>query len=303
MALINDGKPFLTVRGTDFGLTRKQLSRALAEHGLRTVFQGVVVDSSVPDSRELRLDAAALVLPPHAIVSDHTAAWLWGAETRPPGRSTDLRVMCTVPHSQHRVASARVWVRQVNVPDSDAVEVRGVRITSPLRTATDLLRLNFRPYALAAADAMVRAGAVSPDLVAERARELRCEPYSKQARELATVLDGEAASHGESWMRCRLIDAGFSIPTLQHRVVLNDGRWRDLDAAFLETRTAAEFDGREHHSTLADRARDAARREEIASQRYWHFVIATSERIFGTDASFEHEVGALIGVRPRPRTW
>ena len=91
MALINDGKPFLTVRGTDFGLTRKQLSRALAEHGLRTVFQGVVVDSSGPDSRELRLDAAALVLPPHAIVSDHTAAWRSRYTTRCFGSTCETK--------------------------------------------------------------------------------------------------------------------------------------------------------------------------------------------------------------------
>lgn len=303
MGLINDGSPFLSRAASDLGYRGREFRRATMEGELRFVFRGVVVDGRVPDSRRVRLQAASLVLPEHAMVADHSAAWIYGVETRPPAAMRDLRLMCVVPHGRHRVADSRVRVRQVVVPDSDVVDVEGVPVTSVQRTTSDLLRLNFRPYALAAGDAMVRTAVVSKEEAVEYVRLLGGVPYVQQARELAVMLNPDSESHGESWMNCRILDAGLPQPSLNHVVTLADGRVRRLDAAFVEQRVASEYDGRMHHSTARDRFHDSARRLEVSEQLYWKFVIATYERIFGTDPSFEEELGELLGLKVRPRRW
>lgn len=303
MTRINDGQPFRTRDADQLGYNRHDLDDALSTRSLRSVFPGVVVDATVSDTRDLRLEAVKLVRPPDAIVSDHTAAWLHGVDTMPPGMLRDLRVMCTVPHGRHRIASSRVQVRQVVVPDHEAVWLRDVAVTSPLRTVGDLLRLSWRPYALAAADAMVRAGVVELLTVQEYVASMPRLPYVRQARELAPVIDKDAASHGESWMRCRMLDAGFPIPVLQHEVTLNDGRRRYLDTAFPAVRVAAEYDGRTHHSTETDVSRDEARREEVIDQLYWRIAVGTQDSILGADPAFEIELGGYLGIVPRPRSW
>lgn len=303
MGLVNDGHPFRLETACDVGLRPFQIRHALRSGELRRVFTGVAVDGRAPDTPELRLRALAQVVPPHALVADHTAAWGYGVDTRPPHMLHDDRPMIVVPHGRARPVNSRAIVRQSTVPDADTVEILGLRMTSPLRTAGDLLRLAWRPHALAAADAMVRARVVAVDEVGELVATFRRLPGTLQAQELAPRIDAAAQKHGESWMRCRIMDAGLPRPTLQHEVVLRDGRWKYLDAAWPEKRAASEYDGREHHTADPDVEHDRARREEVTEQLYWTFAVARYERIFGTDDSFERELGETLKVQVRPRRW
>lgn len=303
MALINDGAPFLTHRSGDVGLTRRQLRDAVEGSAVRRVFAGVAVDVRVPDSRDLRLDAAALVLPSGATIADHSAAWIRGAETFPPGDMRDLRLMCVVPHGTVRPAPTRMRVRQTTLPDGDVEILRGVPVTSQVRTAADLLRRLWRPNALAAGDAMVRAAVVDPAILGEYLAPFTRLPGIKQAKELAPLLDGRADGHGESHMRMRIIDAGLPVPELDYVIRERDGRvWR-LDSYYEAVRVASEYDGRKHHSTVPDRDHDAGRREHMGRVHSISFVIATRETIIGTDPEFEERLGQELGCPVRPRTW
>lgn len=303
MTLLNDGHPFLTRQAADVGLTRHQLEEAIRGGGVQRLFRGAVVDSLVHDSRELRLEAAALVAPPHALVSGHFAAYVYGSDTFPPGGIRDLRPTFVVPHSASRPFSAGGRVRQTTIPDADVVEINGLQMTSPLRTATDLLRQLWRPYALAAADAMARAGVVDVGELAEYAARLRKQPGVVQARELAAVVDAGSESPGESWMRCRMLDAGLPRPTLGHTLTAPSGQFWRLDAAFVAHRVAAEYDGRLYHREGEAVIHDGLRRTTMSTLLYWAFVVATRPRIFGVDESFERELGALLGLPVLPRRW
>lgn len=73
--------------------------------------------------------------------------------------------------------------------------------------------------------------------------------------------------------------------------------------AYDEFRVASEYDGREFHTSDSDRASDDARRLDLERRLGWRFNIGTYERLFGTSPEFEIELGALLGLTPKPRTW
>ncbi|WP_245528986.1 type IV toxin-antitoxin system AbiEi family antitoxin [Beutenbergia cavernae] len=263
----------------------------------------MLVDASAEDGKELRLASARLVVPEHAVVCDDFAAWLFGVETHAPADRFEIVPSFVVPHGRNRIASSRARTRQTVFPDADVVDLDGLRVTSPIRTASDLLRRRWRPYALAAADAMAHAKVIDVVELREFVAALRRFPGVRQAQELAPRVDARSESHGESWQRCRILDAGFPTPAVQHVVERGDGRiWR-LDMAFVEHGVASEYDGREFHSEDDDVARDVARRSDLRKRFGWRFSIGNRENIFGTDPAFELRLGELLGMAPRARTW
>lgn len=78
---------------------------------------------------------------------------------------------------------------------------------------------------------------------------------------------------------------------------------RRLDMAYEEVRVATEYDGREFHTAQTDRDADVARRSDLSIRRGWRFTLGTYERIFGTSPEFDYELGSLLGIKPRARTW
>lgn len=302
--LINGGLPFHSREAHEHFGSRREFLEARRLGRVRWVVHSVAIDASIPDSTLVRAEAARIVVPDHAIASDDYAAFVLGADTKPPGRRWELRPTYLVPHTRYRSARDYASVRQsTRIPDEDVMELAGLRLTTPLRTAADLLRLRRRPYALAACDAMAFVGLITTDDLCSYIAEQHRLPGLPQAQELAPRVSHLAESHGESWQRCRILDAGFPSPQLQYPVIDSFGIERRLDMAYEEVRAAAEYDGREFHMAAADREADTARRTDLALRRGWRFVLGTYERVFGTSPDFDYELGSLLGVRPRPRWW
>ncbi|QMW66687.1 hypothetical protein H4N58_01555 [Mumia sp. ZJ1417] len=303
--LIHDGRPFRSRDHVEAGFPgEKDLRRAIAAKRLRSVFKSVYVDGRVPDTRMLRVEATALVTPAHVIVCDCFASWLYGVDTFRPSERHLLTPTLLTPHGVGRVRADGVRARQaVHLPESDITEIAGIRVTTPLRTASDLLRGQWRPYALAAADGMARAELVELGELVEYVDELRGLRGAPQARELAQLVDSGAESAGESWQRLRITDAGFPRPRTRLHVVDEWGRDRYFDMGYRELLIASEYDGREFHTTDAAKAHDVGRRGYFEKRYGWRFVIGTRERIFGEDTAFERELGALLGITPQPRRW
>ena len=122
------------------------------------LFRNVYVVARSELTVEQRAYAASLVISPHAVICDRTAAWIWGVDcfrwreldVAPPLESFTTR--------GHR-ASARAEIRsgERDLKPNDFVTVGGVRVTTPLRTALDLGCRLSRRDALAAIDALMRA--------------------------------------------------------------------------------------------------------------------------------------------------
>lgn len=83
-----------------------------------------------------------------------------------------------------------------------------------------------------------------------------------------------------------------------------DGQTYFLDHGYPEVLVGAEFDGRRFHTTGADVAHDAERRDHLSALLGWRWAIARREDLFGASTAFEDRLGELIGIRPiLPRRW
>ncbi|HEY3001295.1 MAG TPA: hypothetical protein VGJ44_03005 [Kribbellaceae bacterium] len=249
-----------------------------------------------------------LVTPPDAVICRRTAAWLYGIDAlalrehteipavesvRPPKRRSS-RVSLTTGHSQTLRAS-------------DVMPYRGLRVTTPLATAIHLLRHLDRPFALSSVDAMLRAELVQRTALLAALQDFKHHPGIVQARELASYAEPLSESPGESWLRLRVLDAGFPRPEAQVVVEGNGRRYR-LDLGFAEPcpdgrRLGLEYDSDQWHSGRAARLRDDTRLAELR-ELGWTVLPVRRGDVWGRRADLELAIGDQLGVVPRlPRRW
>lgn len=257
--------------------TRAQLRRAVQSRQLVRPLRGAYLRSDVELTEIVRAQMAALVLGPTAVLCDRTAAWVHGVDCMdyaeldalPPLESCVLR-------GCEPTERPGVRGRTRDLRDEDIVVVGGVRVTSPLRTAADLLCLLPRRQALAAADALMRLhGFTIRDLGRLLVRYFRRRGVI-QARNLASLVDGRAESAGESWTRLEIIDQGLAVPQPQFWINIDGVPTYRLDLAYPHARVAVEYDGREHHSSPDDRVRDARRRAWLRAHG-WRVIVVTKD--------------------------
>jgi hypothetical protein len=266
----------------------RKLNWLLGLGDIRQVMKGVYVDTRVPDSQELRADALRLLTPTDAVVSGAAAAWLHGIDTTALGPAQLVEAQ---------------WVRDA----PDVVEVHGIRVTSPITTAVQLSMRLPRPFALSAVDAFLRCG--KADLFVLRAASAAYERQRgyRQGQDILRWADRRAASPGESWLRLRLIDAGFHHPALQVRVDGN-GRTYRLDLGYPDRpvdgrRLGLEYDSDQWHSSTKQQLKDETRRTELAGLG-WHIISVRRTDLWGSYPALELGVGSFLCQEPRlPRRW
>jgi hypothetical protein len=266
----------------------RKLNWLLAHGDIRPVMKGVYVDVRVRDSLELRADAARLLIPEDAVACGPTAAWLHGLDTTALGPAELVEAH---------------WTRQ----PTDEVDVFGVRVTSPIATAVELAMRLPRPFALSAVDAFLRTG--KADRWALRAASAAYEgwPGYRQAQDILRWADRRAASPGESWLRLRLIDAGFGGPQLQIPVSGN-GRSYRLDLGYPDRpvdgrRLGLEYDSDAWHSSTKQQLKDETRRTELDALG-WHIISVRRTDLWGSYPALELAVGSFLCEQPRlPRRW
>ncbi|MCA5922893.1 type IV toxin-antitoxin system AbiEi family antitoxin [Curtobacterium oceanosedimentum] len=150
---------------------------------------------SEPQTVALRAAAVAWALrDPRLIACTVTAAWVWGAVSRPP----EPLEVCTPAGLRVRVR-AEVRLREVRIEDVDVVRVADLRVSSPGRTVVDLLRTpatvagGFGGVEATAVHGLLATGAASLTEVLDRLAALGTVPMARQAeRRLRAVQAGAA---------------------------------------------------------------------------------------------------------------
>ena len=270
-------RPFTTADAARLGFSRTALSRATADGTLRRVFTGVYVRTDLPDSTTLRARAAALVMSPHSVLCDRTAAWIHGVdvfryaelETVPSLESYVLR-----GHDPTDRRECHGGTRDL-LPE-DWTWIEGVRVTTPRRTAVDLACKLSRREALAALDALARTHGITVQEMNRLLLRYRRRRGVIQARELVQLTDARAESSGESWTRLAIHDDGLPPPEPQWWVVVDGVQRYRLDLAYPKAKVLVEYDGEEFHTSPEDRDRDEARRE-LLRRRGWYVIVVTKE--------------------------
>jgi very-short-patch-repair endonuclease len=192
-----------------------------------------------------------------------------------------------------------IVVRNERIEADEIVELDGLPVTTPDRTAFDLARHLPRDAAVVHLDSLARATDVkSADilLLAQRYPRARGLPRSRIALGL---MDGGAQSPKETELRLLLIDAGLSAPRTQIRV--SDGlNEAFIDMGYDEPMVGLDYDGRQH---LTDRSRyvhDIGRAELIERQG-WLDVRVVAEHSRGYILHRVREAFARRGYVPRLR--
>lgn len=266
--------PFTWPQAKKLGIPRHRLRSALANREIRKVLTGVYARSEVPDTIEVRAQAALLVISPFAVVCDRTAAWIHGIDVLayreldilPPLETYVLRGHD--PTTRPECAGGTRDLLPV-----DVCQIQGLPVTTPLRTAMDLGCKLSRRDALAALDGFMRMhGITRSDMRRLLPRYFRRRGVV-QLRELIPLADPRAESQGESWTRLGIIDAGLPTPVPQYWVCVDGRPTYRLDLAYPRARVAVEYDGREFHEGEVQREADKARRAWLRDNGWTVIVV------------------------------
>ena len=239
----------------------------------------------------------------HSVICDRTAAWIHGidvfawheTEVLPPIESYVLR---------HHASSRRDGVAggSRDLLECDVMEVGGVRVTTPARTAVDLAcKLSARD-GLAALEAFMREfGITRRDLRRLLVRYFRRRGV-RQARPLVAMADARSESSGESWTRYEILTHGLPAPEPQHWIEIDGVPTFRLDLAYPRHRIAVEYDGQEFHSRDADREHDRRRRAWLR-QHGWIVIVVDRDSFTASavDAWIRELREALRSRTYRPR--
>jgi hypothetical protein len=273
-------QPFTAQTAYAAGIGRRQLG-ALTGYGfLRRPIRGVYVPTTVPDSLSLRAAVLRLVTPPDCVIVDRHAGWLHGAEMiLAPGEQLALRPLSMFrPSGRGRLRngisrSGERWLRQ-----EDVVEVEGLRVTTPLRTAWDLGRVRWADEAISGLDMMLRLGAFGRDELLDGVEQFRGQRWITTLRNVAPLADGRSESPGESVLRLRCIEVRLPV-TPQVEVRRSGLLIARVDLGNLFLKTAVEYDGEEWHSSPEQLRHDRLRRRDLVEDD-WLVGAFTKSEVF-----------------------
>ncbi|GAC68296.1 hypothetical protein GS4_14_01280 [Gordonia soli NBRC 108243] len=161
-------------------------------------------------------------------------------------------------------AAVSTSARRLDLAASDVVVVDGIRVTSPVRTAFDLLRVRPPWRALGYVDMLARATPIDPRELADYADDQRRVRYVRQARDLARLVDARSESPPESWVRYLMFTADLPTPDLQ--IEVRDRRgvvFARIDLGYEALKIGIEYDGEEFHSSPSQQSADSQRDQAL----------------------------------------
>jgi len=238
----------------ELGFSKGHISRAFEADRLRRIHRGVYAVGHARLSGHGRCHAAVLACGADAVLSHHSAAWLWGFLPRCPREPS-----VTTPSRGHRRRGIRIH-RAAALSSRDRLVREGIPVTSAARTLLDLGAAAATRELTSAIDRARRLGHLDLDALdallsrhgrtvagrrLERVLSLYRKPVHDRARSELLFLDA-------------LETAGVALP------VLNcwEGKW-EIDAYWEAERFAVEVDGWETHGSREAFEDDRLRQEEM----------------------------------------
>ena len=236
------------------GFSKGHISRAFEADRLHRIHRGVYAVGHPRLSRHGRCHAAVLACGDGAVLSHHSAAWLWGLLPRCPAKPT-----VTTPSRGHQRRGIQVH-RAAALSDRDRVVRAGIPVTSAARTLLDLGASATARDLTSAIDRARRLGRLdlaSIDALLTRHSRTVAGQRLKQALILyrKPVFD---RARSELLFLEALEQEGHQLPVLNCWVE----KW-EIDAYWEAERFAVEVDGWEAHGSRQAFEDDRLRLEEM----------------------------------------
>lgn len=258
-------------------MLRDLVTAGLLAHPIRGAYHAV----AAPDSLDLRLAVLALVVPSGCVITDVTAAWVWqGDRVLPPGSHVAVPQPSVFCPPGRRLRNDMSESGERSLGESDVVQVEDVAITTPLRTACDVGRLEHRDLALGIMDAMADIGRFGVAELMDAVPRFKGYRGVVQLRSLAPIVDSRSASIPEAALRLRWIDADLPRPECQVPVPSPTGGLFYVDVGLPESRMGAEYFGEAYHDETVQ-VRDVERVSWMIEHEDWGFVVARKHNLYG----------------------
>lgn len=283
-------RPFTTREAAGLGIGRATLSRLHSEGLIRRMLKGVYAAADLVDTVDTRIAALSLVVPPTAVITDETAAWVHGVDIGAPGDHLRVPPICMFQLAGNtRLRNQLCASGQRAMLPEDLIQIGDLLVATPLRTALDLGRLRPRDRAIGALDALLRLQVFALGDLLDQVERFRGERGVVQLRELAPIADARAESPAESVLRLRWLDTNGLPPPIPQVPILDDAgnELFYLDLGLPEIRYAAEYDGAEWHSSDAAKERDRRRRAWLRDVRSWTIDVFKKDDVFGADQTVQ----------------
>jgi very-short-patch-repair endonuclease len=217
-------------------------ARQLRDRGYRKVLHGVYALPEVPVDHGLYCRGASLVLPDGAVIGGRSAAFFQGAPWAGPGDP----VTVLVPPAYKWTGRRGLRIHRTELLPGDTRILLDMPMTAPQRTAWDVAALESVADAVAALDAMVRAGSLTTSSLQAMVRNGMGRWRISRVRRAVELVDPRAESPAESWLRVAMVHAGLTgfVPQLD---VCSGGRFlARVDFGWPELRIAVEYEGAHH---------------------------------------------------------
>ena len=192
------------------------------------------------------LKAIARRLPKRAAFSGPTAAWLHGLDLPPCDP-----VVVTLPDRRGASRLAGMSVQRARLAEDEVVELRGLAVTSALRTTVDLGSRLPLVEAVVALDMALHRRLVTLDALHAYLSACSGRYGIARLRRAAQLAEPAAESPMETRLRLLLVLAGLPRPVAQARLHDSQGRFLGRpDLYYPEQRLALEYDGATHRESV-----------------------------------------------------
>jgi very-short-patch-repair endonuclease len=195
-----------------------------------------------PPDLTLRSHAAYRYVEGNGVLSGYSAAEILGASCGP----WDAPAEVTVPHRGQRSRPGLV-VHRTSLYPGEITEVKGLKLTSPLRTAYDLARRGDLVERVVAVDRLANVHRFDPNLLLNFSARFRGARGNELVPLVLAHADRRAGSPMETRLRMLIVEAGLPRPQVQWVVQDEHSRtavW--LDLAWPERMIGIEYEGESH---------------------------------------------------------
>ncbi len=266
-------------------------SGSVTRHQLRTRFVAVHQDVYVPADTELTplLKARACWLRSRrrGVLVGFSAAAVHGSKWISPRRPAEIA-------DDNRRPVPDVIARAVHLDAAEVCERTGMRLTTPVRTALDLLCWYPPDTAIPAVDALARATRLKVADIEALAEFHRGRRGIRRARAALEMVDPGAESPRETWLRLLIIRAGLPWPQSQIAVRNEYGVVvAEVDMGWEARKIAVEYEGDHHRTDRRVFNRDIHRMDELI-ELGWIVIRVTVE---DTPASIIQRIRGALARR------